>query len=227
MVGLEQAAAHELSAESECGTPQNDWVCRERGRVTYWPTADPGTSSGLTVGRRPKALPRLTTVRAEAGSEASIRFRRKAHCELGAAGDSTQVMTRVSPTSLFYQQYGSTYCRSLNGSFADVSYFCSTEECPVVFLSNGTFDSRGTLPTGGGARASETTSYRVVITACSGSFELRLFNGEKVVTIKEKVFGKARIRIEVSGSRDIGEGASARSFGYSIKTVSAPGICGL
>lgn len=226
MGSLEQADAHGLTAESECGTPWNDWVCRERGRVTYWPAGDPEKSPGLTVGSRPRVMPSSTTVRAEAGSEASVRFRKKAHCELGAAGDSTQVVTRVSPKSLFFQQYGSTYCRSLNGSFADVSYFCSTEECPVVFRSNGTFDSRGTLPTGGGARASEATSYRVVITACSGSFELRLFDGEKIVTVKEKIFGEARIRIEVSGSQNIGEGASGGGFGYSIRTVSAPGICG-
>jgi hypothetical protein len=227
MVGPEQSAARGVSVEGECGTPRNDWVCRARGRVTYWPAGSPETLSGLTVGGRPKVMPRLTTVRAEAGSEASIRFRRKANCELGAAGDATQVMTRVSAESLFYQQFGSTYCRSLDGSFADVSYFCGvTEECPVVFLSNGVFDSRGTLPAGGDARASEATSYRVVITACTGSFELQVFNGERIVTVKEKVFGKARVRIEVTGSRDVSEGASAEGFGYSISSVSAPGICG-
>lgn len=224
---LEQAEGHRFSAPGECGTPRNDWVCRTRGRVIYWPYDSPETSSGSVVGGRAKALPGLTAVRAEAGAAASIRFRRKAACDLGVAGEPTQVITRVSRESLFYQQFGSTYCRSLNGAFADVSYFCTvTGGCPVVFLSNGTFDSRGSLPSGG-ARISEATSYRVVITACTGTFELKLFNGKEFETIKEKLFGKARVRITVSGSRDISEGASAESWGYSIRSVSAPGICGV
>ncbi len=170
-------------------------------------------------------MPYLTTVRAEAGSTATIRFRRKAACELAVAGDTTQVITRVSDESLFFQQFGSTYCRSLDGSFADVSYFCDvTGKCPVVFLSNGTFDARGTFQ--GAARISEATSFRVVFTACTGSFELKIFDGKEVRTIKEKIFGRAKVRIEVSGSRATGEGVSAESWSYSMSSVSAPGICG-
>jgi len=222
---LEQSEARRITAQPECGTSHNDWVCRRRGLVTLWPNGTPETTAGSVVGRRPQVLPPYTKVRAEAGAEASVRFREKATCELGPAGVPTQIVTRVGLDGLFSQELGSTFCRSLDGSFAQASFFCNASgSCPVIFLSNGKFDSRGPHQDSG-AQISEVTYSRVVITACTGSFELQIFNGEEVETVREKATSPSKIRIVITESVETGEGTSARAWGYHMRSVSAPGIC--
>lgn len=211
-----------FQASPECGTAWNDWVCRRTGRVTVWPGREADAFGGVAVSRGPKSVPRGSTVRVEPGAEASVRFRRKAHCDLGPAGTRTQIVTRVGSSTLFRQTAGFTDCYSLNGSFLDAGFFCeATGECPVVFSSSGRYELDG--PAAAGAHMSSNTESRAVITACTKRFVLRVFDGERYQKIEERETTPMSYRIEVYQHSETTEGGFASSWGYSLSGVSA--IC--
>ncbi len=207
---------------TECGTAWNDWVCRKAGRVTVWPGAEADVYGGVAVRRQPRSVPGGSTVRVEPGAEASIRFRRKAHCDLGPSGTQTQIVTRVSPATLFRQTAGYTDCRSLNGSFLPAGFFCdATGECPVIFSSEGRYELDG--PDASGAHMSSNTESRAVITACTKRFVLWIFDGEKLQKVERAEREPMSYRIEVYQRSETSAGGSRSTWGYSFSGVSA--IC--
>lgn len=200
---------------TECGTASDDWVCRETGRVTMWPGTEADASGGIAVRRRPKAVPGRSTVWVEPGAEASIRFRRKAHCDLGPSGTQTQIVTRVSPATLFRQTAGYTDCRSLDGSFLPAGFFCNaTGECPVIFSSDGRYELSG--PRASGALVSSTTESRAAITVCTKRFVLWIFDGERFEKVEETPRETTLYRIEVFQRSEITEEGSRLTWGYSL-----------
>lgn len=205
---------------TECGTAQDDWVCRKAGRVTVWPGREADASGGIALRRRPKAVPGRSTVWVEPGAEASIRFRQKAHCDLGPSGAQTQIVTRVSPATLFRQTSGYTDCRSLNGSFLPAGFFCNaTGECPVIFSSEGRYELSG--PRASGALVSSTTESRAVITACTKRFVLWIFDGEGFEKVEETEGEPTSYRIAVFQRSEVTVGGSRFTWGYSLSGHSA------
>ena len=200
---------------AECGTAWNDWVCRKTGRVTVWPGREADAFGGIALRRRPKAVPGRSTVWVEPGAEASIRFRRKAHCDLGPSGTQTQIVTRVSPATLFRQTAGFTDCRSLNGSFLPAGFFCDvTGECPVIFSSEGHYELSG--PRASEAHISSTTESRAIITVCTKRFVLWIFDGERFKKVEETEREPTSYRIEVFQRSETTEGGSRFTWGYSL-----------
>ncbi|HEX5713306.1 MAG TPA: hypothetical protein VFX85_08350 [Solirubrobacterales bacterium] len=217
-----------LAVGEECGTPRFDWICASQGAITVWKGSSAETAGSVSAGAR-RTMPPLTKVRAEAGAEGVIRFRKKASCELGPAEGPTEIVTRVDHQSLFRQTAGYTSCRSLDESFTPVGYFCEMSgECPVIFLSKGRFEASGPLI--GGARASSLSYFRVEIDTCTRAFELRI-SGSKPRTIRRSTREptlyhlEITLRAEASESPGGGSSSSSETFSLSEKSVSAPGIC--
>lgn len=218
------ATAQKLVARAECGTPYNDWVCLKRGPIILWEGGSPDSFAGAALRRKQKAISPFTKVRAEAGAEASVRFRSKASCELGPTDGPTEIVTRVDRESLFQQSLGYTSCRSLDGSFTPVGFFCrATGPCPVVFLSKGRFESVG--PQFGGARTSSVSHLRVVIEACTRAFELRIYDVEPR-TIQRETPEPTQYRIAIMQESEVTESGSGASWSMHEESISAPGICG-
>lgn len=217
--GNGQATA--LEGEEECGTPLNDWVCHASGRVAIW---KPSRSTPLLLDHRDRTLRPFTRVRAGRGAEATVRFRKKASCDLGPSLEPTEIVTRVDSETLFQQKAGYADCESLDGSFNPVAYFCETEECPVFFLSNGHFESAG--PGTGGAQASSATRNRVVINACTEGFEVKIFEAGRPPRIERDVaLQPTQYRIVIVQRSETTETGYRRSFSIRWKGLAWPGIC--
>jgi hypothetical protein len=221
LIGQGHAEGRKQIAQAECGTPYNDWVCRERGRITLW-RGDSQASVGAALRQRQRVMPRFTKVRAETGAEGSVRFRNKASCDLGPAGGPTEIVTRVDRESLFQQTLGNTACRSLDGSFAPVGFFCeATGPCPVLFLSKGRYELSG--PRFGGAHASSTSYLRVVIDACTEVFEVKIQGRDKPV--RREAAEPTQYHIVIVQKSEVTENGSGQSWSMHLKSVAAPGIC--
>jgi hypothetical protein len=220
-LGRGQATARE--GEEECGTPLYDWVCHESGRVAIWKSS--GSTPLLLLDHRDRTLPRFTRVRAGRGAEATVRFRKKASCDLGPSLEPTEIVTRVDSETLFQQRTGYADCESLDGSFNPVAYFCETEDCPVLFLSNGQFESVGP-GAGGGAQASSATRNRVVITACTEGFEVRIFEEGRPPRVERDVESQPmQYRIVIVQESETTGYRYVRRFSIKWKGVARDGIC--
>lgn len=220
--GLGKAANRHQRTQADCGTPRYDWLCRGRGRITVW---NNGNSEGTVLRRKRRPMRPFTRVRAEAAAEATIRFRRKASCELGPTGQATEIVTRVDRVSLFRQLFGLTSCRSLNGSFAPVGFFCeATGKCPVVFLSKGRYEASG--PRSVGAHASSVSYLRVVIDVCTRAFELRIYNEDGAFRrIRRSTREPMDYHLVITQKSEMTEAGSGYSWSQSESSTSAPGGC--
>lgn len=216
------AANRHQTAHAGCGTPRYDWLCRGRGRITVW---NNGNSQGAVLRRKRRPMRPFTRVRAERAAEATIRFRRKASCELGPTSQATEIVTRVDRVSLFRQLSGFTSCRSLNRSFGRVGFFCeSTGKCPVVFLSKGRYEASG--PKSTGAHTSSVSYLRVVIDACTRVFELRIYNADGTFRrIRRSTREPMEYHLVITQRSETTEAGSGYSWSHSERSTSALGGC--